>query len=100
LEAAKLKEVDHLKSRFFANISHEFRTPLTLIIGPLEDLLNGGSAEAFKDILPGMYRNSKRLLELINQLLDLSSLDAGRYQINTLQEDIIFFVKQIVHSFS
>ncbi len=96
----KLKEMDHLKSRFFANISHEFRTPLTLLIGPLEDLMQGGSVEAFKRILPEMYRNSKRLLQLINQLLDLSRLDAGKYEIHAVQQDIIPFVKQIVHSFS
>lgn len=100
LEAGKLKELDHLKSRFFANISHEFRTPLTLLIGPLEDLMNGGDEKAFKEIVPEMHRNSKRLLQLINQLLDLSRLDAGKYQINTEQENIIPFVKQIVHSFS
>ncbi len=96
----KLKEMDHLKSRFFANISHEFRTPLTLLIGPLEDLMKGGSVEAFKDILPDMYRNSQRLLQLINQLLDLSRLDAGKYRIHTVSEPVIPFVKQIVHSFS
>lgn len=99
LEAEKLKELDHLKSRFFANISHEFRTPLTLILGPLEDLLKTGNAEQFKKILPEVHRNSKRLLQLINQLLDLSKLDAKKYRINTTREDIIPFVKQIAGSF-
>lgn len=99
MEALKLKELDHLKSRFFANISHEFRTPLTLILGPVEDLLKTGDAEQFKRILPEVHRNSKRLLQLINQLLDLSKLDAKKYRINTTREDIIPFSKQIVSSF-
>lgn len=100
LEAQKLKELSHLKSRFFANISHEFRTPLTLIMGPVEDLLKTGNEEHFKKILPEVHRNSKRLLQLINQLLDLSKLDAKSYHINTTREDIIPFTKQIVRSFS
>lgn len=92
--------LDHLKSRFFANISHEFRTPLTLIIGPVEDLLQDKSAQKFKEPLFYIKRNAKRLLQLINQLLDLSRLDVGNYEVNTSREDIIPFVKQIVHSFS
>lgn len=100
MESHKLKELDHLKSRFFANISHEFRTPLTLIMGPVEDLLKTGDAEQFKKILPEVHRNSVRLLQLINQLLDLSKLDAKRYRINMTREDIIPFVEQVVHSFS
>ncbi|MBS1747792.1 MAG: response regulator [Bacteroidetes bacterium] len=100
LEAQKLKELDHLKSRFFANISHEFRTPLTLIMGPLEDLMQNGNAAQFKEILPEVHRNSKRLLQLINQLLDLSKLDANKYRINTTREDIIPFIKQLISSFN
>jgi signal transduction histidine kinase/ligand-binding sensor domain-containing protein/DNA-binding response OmpR family regulator len=100
VEAQKLKELDHLKSRFFANISHEFRTPLTLIIGPLEDFMQGGGSEKLTSFVPKMHRNSKRLLQLINQLLDLSKLDSNSYKINTSREDIIPYVRQIVHSFS
>jgi signal transduction histidine kinase/DNA-binding response OmpR family regulator len=94
------ESLDHLKSRFFANISHEFRTPLTLIIGPIEDLLHDKNAQKFKEPLGYIYRNSKRLLQLINQLLDLSKLDTGNYRVDTTRQDIIPFVKQIVHSFS
>jgi signal transduction histidine kinase/DNA-binding response OmpR family regulator len=92
--------LDTQKSRFFANISHEFRTPLTLIMGPLEDILQGGSIQKFKDAAPVMYRHSKRLLRLVNQLLDLSRLAAGKRQVNTAREDIIPYIRQIVHSFS
>ncbi len=100
LEAQKLKELDHLKSRFFANISHEFRTPLTLIMGPMEDLLNGAYSKHLKSTVSEMHRHSKRLLQLINQLLDLSKLEAGSYHVNTSREDVIPFVKQVTYSFS
>lgn len=100
IEAQKLKELDHSKSRFFANISHEFRTPLTLIIGPVEDLLRDKHTQKFRESLQYIHRNSKRLLQLINQLLDLSKLDVRNYKVNTCRDDIISFVKQIVHSFS
>lgn len=94
------KELGDLKSRFFANISHEFRTPLTLIIGPLEDMMQDGSPEKLTAVLPEMHRNSLHLLRLINQLLDLSRLDSKSYHIRTTRKDIIPFVRQIVHSFS
>lgn len=100
MEASKLKEVDKLKSRFFANISHEFRTPLTLLLGPLNDFSKDHNIKSLTQFVPEMQRNAKRLLQLINQLLDLSKLDASHYTVNTSREDIIPFVKQIVHSFS
>ncbi len=99
-EAAKLKELDGIKSRFFANISHEFRTPLTLVLGPLNDFSKDGNINRLKDFIPEMQRNAKRLLQLINQLLDIARLDSNHYPVNTSSEDIIPFVKQIVHSFS
>ncbi len=99
-KVAQQASLDQMKSRFFTNISHEFRTPLTLIIGPIEDLLNDKNAQKFREPLQYIHRNSKRLLQLINQLLDLSKLDVGNYQLNTTRDDIIPFVKQIVHSFS
>lgn len=88
------------KQRFFTNISHEFRTPLTLLMGPLDDLMHGGSVEDFKAVLPEMHRNSQRLLRLINQLLDISRLDAEKYRVNPSRTDIIPFTQQIVHGFS
>jgi signal transduction histidine kinase/DNA-binding response OmpR family regulator/streptogramin lyase len=100
LQTKKLKEIDQLKMRFFANISHEFRTPLTLIKGPIEDFSKDKDVEKLKKILPEMQRNSNRLLQLINQLLDLSKLGAHNYKLNASKRDIIPFVKQIVNSFS
>jgi signal transduction histidine kinase/DNA-binding response OmpR family regulator len=92
--------LDQLKSRFFANISHEFRTPLTLILGPLDDFRKDDNREQLIGLVPAMHRNAERLLQLINQLLDLSRLDTHHYRIDTDREDIVPFVKQITHSFS
>lgn len=92
--------LDQLKSRFFANISHEFRTPLTLILGPLDDFRKDDNREQLIDLVPAMHRNAERLLQLINQLLDLSRLDTHHYRIDTDRDDILPFVKQITHSFS
>src|SRR5690606_12594167 len=73
LETEKMHEVDQLKSRFFANISHEFRTPLTLILGPLERFVSQPPEESpDRPVYQMMWRNAGRLLHLINQLLDLS----------------------------
>jgi signal transduction histidine kinase len=79
-----LEEMDRLKSEFFANISHEFRTPITLTLGPLEQVLTGRYGEVpgpVRDQLIVMRRNQQRLLELINQILDLVKLEAGRMEL-------------------
>ncbi len=99
VETEKLRSLDQLKSRFFANISHEFRTPLTLILGPIQQLLEKQTDETAKHSLTMMQRNAARLLKLINQLLDLTKLDAGKMQIRVAQTDFIPFIKGIVMSY-
>lgn len=99
-QAEKLKEMDRLKSRFFANISHEFRTPLTLILGPLEDMLAKANKEDEKTELSLMRRNARRLLRLINQLLDLSRLESGRLTLRASRGDFLSLLKGIVMSFA
>jgi signal transduction histidine kinase len=77
----KLRELDQVKSRFFANISHELRTPLTLLLAPLESLLqrfNRSLDEETRNMLVTMHSNGMRLLKLINDLLDLVRLESGR----------------------
>jgi len=81
--AEALAELDRAKTDFFSNVSHEFRTPLTLMMGPLEDLLTGNRgelAEAVRTQLQVAHRNSLRLLKLVNSLLDFSRIEAGRIQ--------------------
>lgn len=80
-EAASLREMNHLKSRFFANISHEFRTPLTLIVGPLQQLISGTLSGDPGSYYRMMARNTRRLQQLINQLLDLSKLESGKLRL-------------------
>ncbi|MDZ4680127.1 MAG: response regulator [Saprospiraceae bacterium] len=98
-ETEKLREADTLKSTFFANISHEFRTPLTLIISPLEQLLNGTFKGDVRKYYGIMHRNGRRLLQLVNQLLDLSKLESGKMKLETEEGDIAAFVRAIAYSF-
>jgi len=99
-QSGKLKQMDQVKSRFFANISHEFRTPLTLVMGTLDQILSGPGEGELKRKANLMLRNSQRLLALINQLLDLSKLDSGKMMLQAQAQDIILFLRGIVDSFS
>ena len=79
--AEGLAELDRAKTAFFSNVSHEFRTPLTLMLGPLEDILeNPGVSSTAREQLSVVHRNSLRLLKLVNSLLDFSRIEAGRVQ--------------------
>ena len=100
-QAEKLMELDRFKTRFFANISHEFRTPLTMIIGPLENALSGFYGEIEDGLqrqISIMLRNAQRLLRLINQLLDLSKLEAGKMELQTSERNITPFLENILLS--
>jgi signal transduction histidine kinase/DNA-binding response OmpR family regulator len=98
-ESEKLKELDTIKTNFFTNLSHEFRTPLTLILGPLEKLLDRKTKGDPASQYQLMHNHASRLLQLVNQLLDLSSLDAGKMKLEIGVYDIVSFVKSIVSSF-
>ncbi len=95
-EAERLSELDTLKTRFFTNVSHEFRTPLTLLVGPLADLRKKFPKE---ELLQLMERNLSRLQMLINQLLDLSKLEAGKMEPQIQQADLWYFLKNLLASF-
>ncbi len=100
-EAEKMHELDQLKSRFFANISHELRTPLTLLLSPLETLIAQEPKEGKnRQLLQLMLRNARRLLNLINQLLDLAKLEAGRLQLQTVALPIVPHLKGVVLGFT
>ncbi|MFN3872669.1 MAG: ATP-binding protein [Ignavibacterium sp.] len=98
-ETERLKELDTVKTNFFTNLSHEFRTPLTLILGPLEKLLEGKSKGDPSTQYRLMYNHTSRLLQLVNQLLDLSSIDAGKMKLEISNSDIVGFVNGILNSF-
>jgi len=98
----KLVEMDQAKTHFFANISHEFRTPLTLTIGPVESALDGKFGpinSQLKHQLEIVLRNSRRLLRLINQLLEISKIDSGQFRISVQEQDLAVFVKEIYELF-
>ena len=96
---AKLQELDQIKSRFFTNVSHEFRTPLSLIIGPLEEKLNKPLDLAERENLLLMHRNAKRLQNLTNQVLDLSRLEAGSMDLHLQEGDLSAAIKFICSTF-
>ncbi|MGQ4645915.1 response regulator [Lyngbya aestuarii] len=96
--AERLLELDRQKTEFFQNISHEFRTPLTLIIGPLESAIRQQQCLPYDQGLIAL-RNSRRLLRLVNQLLDFQRLDAGRMQASFHVCDLVEVVSQIVEAF-
>lgn len=96
----KIMEMDQMKTRFFSNVSHEFRTPLTLIINPLEDFLVDRDLPSYKkDTLEMMHRNAVRLLGLVNQLLDLSKIDAGSMKLSLTYYDLHKVLRLIGRSF-
>ncbi len=97
-QAERLLQLDKQKTEFFQNISHEFRTPITLIQGPLESAVGLGEGLSYAQSTIAL-RNSRRLLRLVNQLLDLQRLDAGRMQPSFRPCDLIEFISQIVESF-
>ncbi|MBW4434929.1 MAG: response regulator [Pelatocladus maniniholoensis HA4357-MV3] len=97
-QAERLLELDKQKTEFFQNISHEFRTPITLIQGPLETAVSSQEGLSYEQSAIAL-RNSRRLLRLVNQLLDLQRLDAGRMQPNFRPCDLVEFVSQIIESF-
>jgi PAS domain S-box-containing protein len=97
----ELAKLDELKTQFFANISHEFRTPLTLMMGPLEDAISeaeGLSAPA-RERLELAHRNSLRLLKLVNTLLDFSRIEAGRIQASYQPTDLCVLTAELASVF-
>ncbi|TWR26242.1 response regulator [Mucilaginibacter achroorhodeus] len=98
--AEALAEIDRSKTAFFSNVSHEFRTPLTLMLGPLEDLLSKQNiGDDIKAPLESTHRNALRLLKLVNNLLDYSRVEAGRAQAVYQQLDLAELTADLASSF-
>jgi signal transduction histidine kinase/DNA-binding response OmpR family regulator len=98
--ALELAALDQAKTNFFSNVSHEFRTPLTLILGPLEDLLEDPSLpEAQRERLRPMHRNGLRLLKLVNTVLDFSRLEAGRTRVFYRPTDLADYTVRLASTF-
>ncbi|CCE11314.1 putative sensor histidine kinase with multiple PAS and a response regulator receiver domain (modular protein) [Bradyrhizobium sp. STM 3843] len=100
--AEALAEIDRAKTTFFSNVSHEFRTPLTLLLGPLEDMLAREQAELGTDersTLQVIHRNGIRLLKLVNTLLDFSRIEAGRLTANYEPLDLAALTAELASNF-
>ncbi|WP_371819356.1 ATP-binding protein [Tolypothrix sp. PCC 7910] len=102
LRAEALAEIDRAKTEFFSNVSHEFRTPLTLMLGPLEDALTDNTVslpEIQRERIEIVQRNGLRLLKLVNTLLDFSRLEAGRIQAVYEPTDLATFTAELASAF-
>ncbi len=101
--AEALAEIDRAKTTFFSNVSHEFRTPLTLMLGPLEEALNDRSQAEVGPLqrgrLEAAHRNSLRLLKLVNSLLDFSRIEAGRVEAHYEPTDLSAFTAELASNF-
>jgi signal transduction histidine kinase/ligand-binding sensor domain-containing protein/DNA-binding response OmpR family regulator len=99
-EAQHLHELDAMKIKFLTNVSHEFRTPLTLILTPLEKIIKTTTDRDSLNQFHMIQRNAKRLLNLVNKLLDFRKLEVDEVKFNPSEGDIISFIKDTVYSFS
>ncbi len=97
-EARRLQELDQVKNRLFTNITHEFRTPLTVING-MAGRLQGQVDYSAREGLNLIKRNGQQLLYLVNQMLDLARLEGGRLPVNLVQGDVVIFLKYLLESF-
>ena len=101
--AEDLARLDRAKTAFFSNISHEFRTPLTLLLGPLEDALGSvseGKAVVAHEVLESAHRNALRLLKLVNTLLDFSRVEAGRVEVPYEPIDLATYTAELAAQFA
>lgn len=100
LASHQVKEANEAKLKFFTNISHEFRTPLTLILGPVEDMLKQKSRPLKdKEELGMVYKNAQRLLRLVNQLMDFRKIENNKFQVQASPGDLIAFIDDILSAF-
>jgi signal transduction histidine kinase/DNA-binding response OmpR family regulator len=97
--AEALAEIDRAKTAFFSNVSHEFRTPLTLLLGPLEDALQKPSEGLSGEALHSAHRNALRLLRLVNTILDFSRIEAGRVQAHYVPTDLAAATQELASVF-
>ena len=98
-EAAQQHAFEQARIKYLMNVSHEFRTPVSLIMGPVEKLLQQETSQEKQNQLSLIRRNAKRLLNLVNQVLDFRTLEEQETKLNLAEGDIIFFVKDVLASF-
>lgn len=99
-EAERVQALDRMKTKFFTNVSHEFRTPLSLILSPLDTIIKKTGDADQKKQLQLVHRNAKRLLNLVNQLLDFRKMEVQQFKLYPMAGDVVAFIKDISYSFS
>lgn len=99
-ERERIQAMDAVKTKFFTNVSHEFRTPLSLVLTPLDRIIRFTSDPDHKKQLQLVQRNAKRLLNLVNQLLDFRKMEVQEFKFQPTEGDIIKFTREISYSFS
>ena len=92
-------DIKEMKLKMFTNLSHEIRTPLTLVMSPLKRLRETEKDDNKKDLYNLMYRNSLRILRLVNQVMDIQKIDNGQMRMHFRETDIVYFIKDIMKSF-
>ncbi len=97
-ESSRIKEMDAVKTRLYTNITHEFRTPLTVILGMAKQIKSNPELHAKKGT-EMIIRNGENLLKLVNEMLDLSKVQSGKMTLNLVSGDVIIFLRYIVESF-
>lgn len=99
IEREKLEEINQTKMQFFANVSHEIRTPLTMLIAPLERLMGSDPNDFQKKNINYIYRNTKRLERIVNQLLELQKIENTQLKLKAREIDLVKFLKEIMSLF-
>jgi signal transduction histidine kinase/ligand-binding sensor domain-containing protein/DNA-binding response OmpR family regulator len=99
-EASRMRELDMMKTSFFTNVSHEFRTPLSLILTPLEGMIKTAAEPAQRTQFQLIHRNARRLLNLVNQLLDFRKMEVHELKLHATEGDIIQFIEESAGSFT
>ena len=92
-------DIKEMKLQMFTNLSHEIRTPLTLVMNPLKKMREAEEDPRQKELYNLMYRNSLRILRIVNQLMDMRKVDSGQMQLHFLETDVVYFIKDIMKSF-
>ncbi len=99
-EAQRLHELDIMKIKFFTNVSHEFRTPLSLILTPLDKMIKRAKSEDEKKQFELIHRNGRRLLNLVNQLMDFRKMEVQELHLYVSKGDVVKFIKEVSYSFN
>lgn len=99
-EAQRIRELDEMKTRFFTNVSHEFRTPISLIMIPIQRLIKETPVGELKNQFELIHRNARRLLNMVNELLDFRRLQENELKLHPAESDIIHYIQEVAASFN